>query len=1006
MKNIKEHSSNSSDSDDWTLLTPPHGSSSCSPSSSDSASPERDQLVSSVHEEFNRTQTSSNVTQEELPDEEEDDGLTDIDLNDQATTSKSSLSLIQEKNNPINQEPCQESERSSSTELEVIGFHPIDTTSDEEQNNASSESRRSSLTQSELNDYVDLGKIERANSATNLLEELDTNLAQREDANTSEVITAVARVLNQSQQTDRLNQTDCLSLIKVKLDQLNDAVTTASNRRDIGSRIIFWLSCLSIKHWIILVLLLASNVLIDTLTVKIYKNYQQQTPDQAGNDWRKYVENTFDGSNLVDSIPSSHYLDLKLLHSELTQCIKRQNPASFKYYMTEERFRETENPSIFKISGDNTNFRTYKGLVCYGQETQWRKRFDKLKYEYNLDLRRLMQEAKRRVTNDMLEAFHPALQFKLILNQIEYLDFLEIKRHKKQSDETIKHLKSENLQLLHKLNKPMDTGYQRLMVNLEVENSKLKRENEALKSNLVQKAGPIYIKQSNDLEKFERENIILKQFHFHVAQEISKSLKQFNLHTIDASSTHDGHESLNSQLMLTRGYLRKLSDKISTVLLENDSLKEELKQIYMVGPINQDNLPAINKLANNNQHYSTRNENNSNALTDETCMRDLTNLKAKAKHLENENARLKSDCLKNKSDLEQYNTERHLNKTNCETNGQYENNWRRLGPIVETGVDLPKDVPSTSNQAPDKENDIVDDIYLLLTKFSNQIESGLARVIDIEHESLQTTSQRIHETGILLKEVALDIADKADKVIPNYIREAFRTVKSNTYDNEQDSTITSNENNIKLPPAPPIQFTDSTSSTSNHTDDSSFNENDSELTISPTSETSCHEPDMQVAIDENQENLFSLNTDEAESEEMEYSGMGVLRESTKDKKRKNSWFFKRAKQRKQLRNHKDSSGIRSDWLLKRAKLREKLRKASSDKEIDFDQQLLQLQEELQIKIQQALGGGKKSAQHDKESSNSYKSPNSKKNRPKYQSQYEKRQASMSSSGQYSYRSEL
>lgn len=408
-------------------------------------------------------------------------------------------------------------------------------------------------------------------------------------------------------------------------------------------------------------------------------------------DWSKKFGKSDDMINLVKNIPQNYeaYYELQRLQDELSQCIKRQSPSSFKYYMSEDR-----NENYHKSEGVPSltqPLKSYKGLVCFGQEQQWRQRLDKLKSELDLDLRRIVQDVRRYLTSELLEHYHPSLKFKLIVNQIEYLDFLEAKRNKKHIETTMKQLKTENLQIMRRANEPDNSNYQKLILQLEIDNAKLVRENRALKDSLMEKAGTTYIRQSMELEKCEKENDILRQFHKQVSQDASKALKQFNLYTVETPSNLDDTESLKSQLMLTRGYMRRLNEEVGGLLIENAALKEELKESHMLSIISSDY---------DNEHNQAQlsfpisgGANDSNALSADSCLRDLHEQRKRSYKLEEEIEQLKKrDCCSNKS-LER-GTDRHLNKTqDADNTTDYGQNligaWNRLSS---SGTELLKSV--------------------------------------------------------------------------------------------------------------------------------------------------------------------------------------------------------------------------------------------------------------------------------------------------------------------------
>lgn len=317
-----------------------------------------------------------------------------------------------------------------------------------------------------------------------------------------------------------------------------------------------------------------------------------------------------DRPGLIDVGPENHlYPDLKLLDEDIAECIKRHNPNVLNADSQIQRTQLDANP----LGGHGFfNYKLFQGLVCYEQEVEWRKKFDQLKSERNLDLRRVVKQAKKRLTTEMLEYYHPSLKFGLILNQLEYLDYLDQQR----KDRTLERLKAENLDLLRQLKdlrSKETTNQQTPLSNIEIENSKLRQENGALKASLAEKAGTVYIKQSLELEKCERENTALKKFHYQVAQEVSKGLKQLDLHTIDAAAILDDHESLNSQLALTRGYLLRFGEEVGSLIARNKLLTNEIKETQRVVSSQIENINNRNEsveesyLKNDNPNVSPSN---------------------------------------------------------------------------------------------------------------------------------------------------------------------------------------------------------------------------------------------------------------------------------------------------------------------------------------------------------------------------------------------------------------
>lgn len=880
----------SPDSDDWTLV---------SPQPSPSSSPERQSFLLNQSRSTQTSQSGSD-SDSSLKDII-DDGLTEIELNDNFIDHNVRISETISINASAYQ-ACEETGGSSSTDS-IQGFQPIDTTTDEEF--STNGSRRSSLTLSQLNEYVDIGETSKDSgtiTVTSQINNLDTSVvacngaefeihSQQEQQSTS----------NSPQQQQQESSPNERPRLTQPLDALIFRLLDA----------LFWF----------LVLVLAS---IYTVHIADFLNRNGMYLD--------YIEKT----NLT--ITPSQRVELRLLNQELSQCVQRQSPSSFKYYISEEPIYSSRKD----VSG---SIKARRGLFCYGQEAKWRSRFDRLKSEYNLDLRTLVDDAKKYSSAGMLRGIDKALDFKLIINQLEYLDFLESRRNKRQSDETIKYLKAENLQLLRRLNQPNETGYQKVVVELELRNSKLQRENEALKAKFVEKAGPVYIKQSMELERLESDNVVLKQFLQQIGKDVSKSLRQFNLHTVDTSTIIDDHKSLNAQIMLTKGYMRRLSEKISTVLIENEGLKEELKEVYLSLSAATNNLPAAhNREMNNNHAVDARDRNDSNALMAENCMRSLYELREKSSRFENENERLKRDCLRN-SHIEK-SPGRDLNRTN-EVDERYgigeqsmSNSWKRIGSS-DTAVDKSlKDMLAMKN-----DDTFLDELMVFLTKFNNHVESNeLAKVKHLVGKN--------QEGGDLLvgAENFQQHQQHVNKIIPNYIREAIRGegVNEMQRDIQSDGKLLSgqgddfkNDDKLKIPAPMMTNPLESPSDTyyqdydtgsilsgmnvGNYLSESegsreyedqlqqrSVAQNHSDESAPPCWQS--HKPSNLPLSDNFAANEDNKNPHGASSE----------------KSARDTWFFKRAKQRRQLRHSDLKMNSRStDWAMKRAKLREKLRKASS-----------------------------------------------------------------------------
>lgn len=885
------------DSDDWTLV---------SPQPSPSSSPERRNFLLNQSRSTQTSQSGSDSSLENIL----DDGLTEIELNDNFNdhnqhTLETNLTCA------TAYQAREETGGSSSTES-IPGFQPIDTTTDEEL--SSNSSRRSSLTQSQLNEYVDFGgKFQDSDSitVTSQINNLDTSVVACNRANIE---------FNSQQEQQSTSNRLGEQPTRPRSDQQLDDVNGNNNRR---------MGVTPLR-----LLYLYSSVLIIAIIFNHFfprREYFKNDIQSRNRRYREEVQNNFKWAN---SIPPSQLAELQLLDHELSQCVQRQSPSSFKYYMSEE--------PLYNSKRDvSETIKAHRGLFCYGQEAKWRNRFDRLRLEYNLDLRKMVDEAKKHVTTEMLGTINPALDFKLILNQLEYLDFLESRRNKKQSEETIKHLMAENLQLLHRLNQPNETGYQKIVVELELRNSKLQRENEALKAKFIEKAGPVYIKQSMELERLESENVVLKQFLQQIGKDVSQSLRQFNLHTVDTSTILDDRKSLNAQLMLTKGYMRRLSEKISTVLIENEGLKEELKELYQSLSTATNNLPvAHNGEMNNNHAVDARDKNDSNALMADTCMRSLYELREKSAHLEEENQRLKIDCYKS-SDIER-STDRNLNRTDEGTEHYsieeqfISKNWRRIGSLDTTVDKRIKDRLTLRN-----DDTFLDELMVFLTKFNNHAESNeLAKIKHLGEEN--------QEAGESFQIVEQPL-QSGNKVIPNYIREAIRSGGMNEM--RHDLGVLSERSSIKedsafankfKPPPPQINI-DFLESRSNESDQAynvgSIPSEGNENSLLEEEESKKIEDQLQQksGTQNNSDDLVTPCWQSHKSSNFPLPDSVATNEQNEDPHNASSenlardtWFFKRAKQRRQLR-HSDTKvdSKTNDWAMKRAKLRAKLRTASS-----------------------------------------------------------------------------
>lgn len=322
---------------------------------------------------------------------------------------------------------------------------------------------------------------------------------------------------------------------------------------------------------------------------------------------KRLFNNTFD---FLYSDPSNHaYTELKILNEELVDCIERENPVMRE--LAHWRSMSSKELSKYKTI---TNTRPFKGLVCYENEVKWRKRFNYLKTEFNFDMRKIVRQIKRRLTNDILVNYHPQTPFELVLNQLEYLDHVEQRR----KDRALEKLKAENLDLLRRLNNGSDQernsgksqhkqqrqqqqqqrdtngdrdhSTMKSLIILESENVRLRREVESLKSRLAEKAGTVYIKQSIELEKCERENSILKQFHQDVTDEVGRNLRKVGLHQTEELFTHmttnaKDDDSTSAKLDSTRHLFMKLGEEITKILARNKDLEKDLTESKMLNAL-------------------------------------------------------------------------------------------------------------------------------------------------------------------------------------------------------------------------------------------------------------------------------------------------------------------------------------------------------------------------------------------------------------------------------------
>lgn len=297
--------------------------------------------------------------------------------------------------------------------------------------------------------------------------------------------------------------------------------------------------------------------------------------------------------------PSDHaYTELKLLEEELIECIQRENPnlEGISSWLSELGGRKKGQPPLDFDSVPR--LKPIMGMVCYEKEGEWRKRFHRLKTEYNFDLAKTLKRVRNQLTYEMLELHHPTLRFRLIINQLDHLGNLEQRR----KDREIEKLKAENFELRRRRASDSqettddNSGAQQVasqqnkqssadsaLVSLEGQNRRLRIENEMLKQSLGEKAGTVYIKQSIELEKSERENNALRQFHQQVAQEISKGLRELNVQITDFGAIlNDRDESLSARLNQTRGYLMRLVMETSQLAARNKSIQAELNEARLL----------------------------------------------------------------------------------------------------------------------------------------------------------------------------------------------------------------------------------------------------------------------------------------------------------------------------------------------------------------------------------------------------------------------------------------
>lgn len=743
-----------SDNDDlnvdveWTLVSPP---ASRPASSSSRAGPDLE-LTSLPH----LPASSNSSTNQQLI----DDGLTEIDL----TSSRQLTDYKPDEEQLSGRESC-------------------------------SSSRKSSLTQSELGEYVDFGQKP----------ELDLIVENRKTDDISESETdsngsSFVKIKSLSSPN--------LICLRAKLDELSEAVQM---HHDDTSTLLDRPTAKKIN--LIITLLFGFSFLFAFSSIVLKKSDRaiESSPSKhkptIDSSWSSIVERMksleYIKQNKLGDISTiqQQLIELQLLHKELTRCIQRQSPSSFKYYLSQD-----EHSRDAKHQPHKNPLKSYKGLVCYGQEKQWRARFDALRSDFNLDLRQLIQEAKKHITNEMLEMYHPALRFELILNQIEYLDFLREKQERKKSDEMIKFLKAENLQLLRRLNSPDQSHHQKLLVDLEMENSKLQRQISTLKTSLMEKAGPSYIRQALELEKFERQNSLLKQYHQEISQEIAKNLKHFNIHTVQPSSTFDDSANLSSQLGATRKALRRLSDKVSTILIENEGLKEELKDSYT--------LSARNNIETSPLHLNHLNlynrDNNSNALSIDTCAKDLMLARDHSKHLEAQINHLKLNCCMFCSSELERSSSRDLDSSSADHHqfGDASTSRPLLSAPV-TALDMRADNQVSKGKS---SSEIHQDMLQFLTKL-NDIQSNDLAVFS----SLSSSTDQQQSSNMFSEDDKMKLTEDEMKVIPNYIREAIRVANKKVRTEIAQSTPQQNFHMIRLIEQLPIfKFWNGTSTNDKH----------------------------------------------------------------------------------------------------------------------------------------------------------------------------------------------
>lgn len=943
-KSSSPTSNQSSDSDnDWTLVSPPHSSTS---------SLEKDESVteqsgSNATEAVQETGAAAS-TEEEKSSNIIDDGLSEIDLKEDVGKRSEIVASTTEGS----------SSRSSSSELSIHGFKPLDSTTDE----SNGSSRRSSLSSTdEFPDFVHLNHDNSTNETQAVIKakkpkikEIIRKIKKVEDKGfkQSKRISMLLRDHDDYEyshlkrprmeksiicklDTNRIgsgngssNICKTTKSIQAKLDELSDhfaPLSASSTQTKKPTSLGGWTKeeiVYTLKFLIGLFALIAVMILVHQIEKK--RAAQSSRQQILSDDFKHHHDPSNAADQFIDpakTIPASNqYLELHLLQTELSLCIKRQSPSSFKYYIARdhqargpESATKSQQQQQHHKSSRAYNGKPYRGLVCYGQEMEWRRRFDQLKQDLDLDLPQLLKEAKESVTNEMLTNYHPALQFKLILNQIEYLNYLEAKRVQRQSEETIKHLKAENLQLARKMGQPSGSNAsQKLVVKLELENSKLRRENEALKASLVEKAGPVYIKQAIEKDQADRENKVLKKFLFDVNKAVAWGLRKFNIHTIDASMELDQLEVIEAQVSSTKGYLYRLTDMVSKVLMDNESLKEQLKETHLqLRDVElAEEMPLVSASSDRQNDNGDNSSSSSRALVLDSCMHDLRQMREKSDRLEEEVLRLRRGCNNNNWHFGlQKSSDRSLNHT--KSGQMFDQRLRQfqVSKLAETSLAESKSVEDDEWQTSILADDIIDDMMLFLNKFnqrmdlqspvkSNSLTAHRSRSLFQSHQDSSDSKPEIVESKVTATTTTL----------PNYIQEAVRIPKVKI-----SSISDENVARLRLPPtSPPTTYFHNQS-----TRDS--------VTIAPRS-LQLPTPTSATTYSYHQTGSSRYNSREADTIDQQVSQQKRNISSTPVSP-SDSWFLRRAKQRSELRRPIEL--LAPNWAIKRAKLREKLRTASA-----------------------------------------------------------------------------